>query len=232
MIDQFLRQYAFLSNFYPSQIKYGVLVYPTIEHAYQAAKTLDQGDKELIAELPTPGQAKRIGQTVELREDWAAARLHVMGWLVRLKFADPKLRALLLSTGEVELIEGNTWGDRFWGVCNGRGSNHLGKLLMTVRSELRERGRVVHCRREECDVLIDRSTRLRNPFTIGMDGTRENVIVLYEAHAREMLRSGTWTREQVLALRGKRLGCWCAPRACHGDVLLNIAEELYNESLF
>lgn len=98
---------------------------------------------------------------------------------------------------------------------------------------MNERGCVVHCRREEYDVLIDRSTVLGNPFIVGVDGTREEVIALYESHAREMLESGTWNKQWFLdTLRGKRLGCWCAPRACHGDVLLNIAEELYNESLF
>ena len=102
---------------------------------------------------------------------------------------------------------------------------------MTVEP-VNERGRVVHHRREEYDVLIDRSTGLGNPFTIGVDGTREEVIARFEVYAREMLESGAWTRESILALRGQRLGCWCAPRACHGDVLLNIAEELYNESLF
>ncbi len=95
-----------------------------------------------------------------------------------------------------------------------------------------ERDRVVHCRKEECDVFIDRGTRWGNPWTVSKFGhTREQAITLYEGYIRSSLECGRIKREDVLALRGKRLGCWCAPKACHGDVLLNIAEELYNESL-
>jgi predicted NAD-dependent protein-ADP-ribosyltransferase YbiA (DUF1768 family) len=57
--------------------------------------------------------------------------------LLRQKFAHPELRRLLLATGDAELVEGNTWGDRFWGVCAGRGQNHLGRLLMAIRAEIR-----------------------------------------------------------------------------------------------
>ena len=49
------------------------------------------------------------------------------------KFSDKKLQKKLIDTGDAELIEGNWWGDKFWGVCEGEGENHLGKLLMEVR---------------------------------------------------------------------------------------------------
>ena len=62
--------------------------------------------------------------------------------LLRQKFGDAWLRAKLLATGDAELIEGNYWHDTFWGMCNGKGENHLGRLLMEVRSELRVDGRV------------------------------------------------------------------------------------------
>lgn len=53
------------------------------------------------------------------------------------KMSEPKLRSQLLSTGTAELVEGNWWNDRYWGVCNGRGENHLGKILMRIREELK-----------------------------------------------------------------------------------------------
>jgi predicted NAD-dependent protein-ADP-ribosyltransferase YbiA (DUF1768 family) len=61
-----------------------------------------------------------------------------MGFLVRQKFREPKLRELLAGTRNAELIEGNYWGDRFWGVYvgDGKGENHLGKILMQVREEV------------------------------------------------------------------------------------------------
>ena len=81
--------------------------------------------------------------------------------------------------------------------------------------------RVVHCKREKHDVYIGRPSKWGNPFAIGKDGTRDEVIAKYEA----------WIREQpalmasLPELRGKVLGCWCAPQACHGDVLARLAEE-------
>lgn len=127
----------FLSNFYPSNALMGGLAFPSVEHAYQAAKTLDMRQRALIANATSPGQAKRAGQKVILRSDWEGVKLGIMLKLVKQKFiADNVLREQLLATGESELIEGNTWSDTFWGVCNGIGENHLGKILMRVREEL------------------------------------------------------------------------------------------------
>ena len=56
---------------------------------------------------------------------------------LRLKFEIPELREALLNTDNAKLIEGNWWGDKFWGICNGVGENNLGKLLMEVRDEIR-----------------------------------------------------------------------------------------------
>lgn len=72
-----------------------------------------------------------------MRSDWEEVKLGVMEGLLREKFSDPELRRKLLATGERELVEGNDWGDSFWGVCAGRGKNHLGRLLMKLREELR-----------------------------------------------------------------------------------------------
>ena len=72
-----------------------------------------------------------------MRSDWLDVRLRLMKELVRRKFENPELRSLLLSTGTTVLVEGNQWGDTFWGVCKGVGENHLGLILMEIREELR-----------------------------------------------------------------------------------------------
>ena len=137
MIDKFEGEYAFLSNFYLSKINDSYLDYPTVEHYFQAAKTLDLEKRAEIAAADTPGQAKRLGRKVALRPDWEEVKDQVMLEALRKKFSDDKLRSMLLATGEEYLIEGNTWGDKYWGVCGGIGLNHLGKLLMQVREEIK-----------------------------------------------------------------------------------------------
>lgn len=138
LIAYFGGRHRFLSNFYPSPIKLGELEYPTVEHAYQAAKANNEGDHTWVADSKTPGEAKRRGRRCNIRSDWEQVKLDVMYDCVKAKFAqNPELLKLLLATGDDLLEEGNNWGDTFWGVCNGRGKNHLGKILMRVREELR-----------------------------------------------------------------------------------------------
>lgn len=136
-IVSFSGPYRFLSNFYPAQIYYDGVYYPTLEHAYQAAKTLNGVDRELIRGAATPGEAKTRGRRVTKRPHWDAIKLDVMERLLRGKFRPgSKLARQLIQTGNAELVEGNTWGDVFWGVCRGEGENHLGRLLMKLRREL------------------------------------------------------------------------------------------------
>jgi ribA/ribD-fused uncharacterized protein len=136
-IDSFSGSYRFLSNFWLIPIRLGGVVYPSTEHAYQAAKTLDNEARAAIAAEPSPGRAKRLGSAVALRDDWEAIKVDVMLACLRQKFSRPDLREKLLSTGDTVLVEGNHWGDTFWGVCRGVGENTLGRLLMQVRDELR-----------------------------------------------------------------------------------------------
>ena len=136
-ISLFSGRYAFLSNFYPSQIAFEGQFYPTVEHAFQAAKTLDFAERERISSLGTPGLAKKAGRKLNLRPGWNDKRIEVMWHLLQLKFEIPFLRNELLNTFPQELIEGNTWNDTFWGVCDGKGENQLGVMLMEVRSHLR-----------------------------------------------------------------------------------------------
>ena len=136
-IDSFSGEYEFLSNFANSKVEYEGIHYPTVEHAFQAAKTTDDEERKAIYEKNTPGQAKRAGRRVKLRPCWDNMRRTVMYELVLKKFTDEPLRSKLMGTGGAELIEGNTWGDKFWGVCDGEGENNLGRILMKVREKLR-----------------------------------------------------------------------------------------------
>jgi len=112
--------------------------YPTVEHAYQAAKTTDLNQRKFIREARTPKIAKQLGGGVTLREDWEMVKVAVMGTLVLQKFSkNLDLRSRLLATGDAILEEGNWWGDNFWGMFRGKGKNHLGKILMQVRETIR-----------------------------------------------------------------------------------------------
>lgn len=139
-IDQFSGKFRFLSNFYPAKVKLFEpdLIFPTVEHAYQAAKSTLRNEQLLVQSALTPGAAKRLGRRLTLRSDWEAIKLSMMECLVFQKFGEHEdLRTRLLSTKNEELIEGNTWNDTFWGICRGRGENHLGKILMRTRERLR-----------------------------------------------------------------------------------------------
>lgn len=75
--------------------------------------------------------------------------------------------------------------------------------------------RIVHCKKEEYDVYIGRPSKYGNPFIIGMDGTREEVIAKFEAY---LLGFPQLLEDAKRELKGKVLACWCAPELCHGDI--------------
>jgi len=137
-ISSFRGANFFLSNFFPHPMDYENMRFPSSEHAFQAAKSLDVETRRSIAVLETPAEAKKTGRVIDCRSDWEAVKLDVMREVLRAKFSDPALRKKLLATNDAELIEGNTWNDTFWGVCNGRGENWLGKLLMELRKSLQK----------------------------------------------------------------------------------------------
>ena len=112
-------------------------MYPSTEHAYQAAKFLDEDIQQKIRNLPTANAAKKAGRQKGIRPDWDTVKVDIMRGLLREKFSQEPEKQVLLSTGERELVEGNWWGDTFWGVCEGKGENWLGRLLMEVRNDLR-----------------------------------------------------------------------------------------------
>lgn len=141
-IGKFEGKYKFLSNFYPCKIIYEGIEYPSTEHAYQAAKTLNREHRQMIAELPTPGKAKKAGRVVDIREDWNDVKFQVMYDICKLKFIQPEFKQRLLETGDAYLIEGNWWHDNTWGICGckkcpGTGLNLLGKVLMQIRADIK-----------------------------------------------------------------------------------------------
>ncbi len=138
MITRFRGPHAFLSNFHFTGrlIHYDGDPYSTVEHAYQAAKVATRDERQEIHGCHTPGAAKRWGRRVILREGWDGIRNEIMLGLLREKFAEDPWRAQLLATRPEDLVEGNTWGDTYWGVCGGVGENWLGRLLMEVREEI------------------------------------------------------------------------------------------------
>jgi ribA/ribD-fused uncharacterized protein len=136
-INKFRGKYSFLSNFFPVQIEDNLgLIYPSVEHAYQAMKSEDIKIRQCF-QTGTSGDAKRNGRRISLRNDWEDEKVAIMLYLLRQKFSQEIFRKKLLETKDEELVEGNTWGDIFWGVCNGTGKNMLGQLLMQIREELK-----------------------------------------------------------------------------------------------
>lgn len=137
-IDRFDGRYDFLSNFYPASLTVDGYSFLNSEAAYQAFKCKNPADYKQFCEL-NADEAKHLGRNVDLRKDWEKVKLSVMEKVVRAKFMqNPHLARYLVETGDATLIEGNSWRDTYWGVYikTGEGENHLGKILMKIRSEL------------------------------------------------------------------------------------------------
>jgi ribA/ribD-fused uncharacterized protein len=131
----FFGEYRWLSNFWPATVRMDGVTYPTVENAYQAAKTITPSEREQFVNV-TPGRAKQLGKAIWLRKDWDREKEAIMLALLRQKFRHPDLQVKLIMTADAHLEESNDWGDVYWGVCNGKGQNRLGHLLMAVRAEV------------------------------------------------------------------------------------------------
>lgn len=134
-INSFKGEYSFLSNFKKCSVEFEGLTYPSVEHAFQAAKTLNS-EKRLNFTKGSPVCAKAMGRRLKLREDWEEIKDSVMYACLKSKFQNAEMMEKLLATEDAILIEGNNHGDRYWGMVNGEGQNKLGKLLMRIRSEI------------------------------------------------------------------------------------------------
>lgn len=134
----FFGKYHFLSNFYTYPVVMNGETYPTSEHAFQASKAKSEEERAKIRRAVSPARAKWLGSAVKLPLDWNTLRFVKMTEILRVKFTPgSEMARLLLATGASQLIEENWWGDTFWGSCSGIGTNHLGRLLMEIREELR-----------------------------------------------------------------------------------------------
>lgn len=137
IINEFKGKYDFLSNFSKAKVEMDGVVFPSLEAAYQAAKFDKLGDRLRFRMMPA-NMAKKAGKQAKINpKKWDEKKYGIMLELVRDKFSRSPMKKKLLDTGDAELIEGNWWGDRYWGVCNGSGENNLGKILMQVRDEIR-----------------------------------------------------------------------------------------------
>lgn len=138
VINSFRGDYFFLSNFYDCEIEYEGLVYHNSEALFQSFKTTDWEDKKRLSEMD-PRSAKSFGRKVKLVSDWEQIKVRCMYHTLVEKFTqNTDLAEKLIATGDAVLIEGNNWRDTFWGVYEGKGSNHLGLILMFIRQELNE----------------------------------------------------------------------------------------------
>lgn len=135
-ITRFEGEYYFLSNFYEHTFEFRDHEFQTAEHAYQGMKAIHPKEFHFVRKAPSPSAAKKRGQNVDLRDNWDRMKIRIMRDILEAKFSDPDLRERLEMTYPAVLIEGNDWGDDFWGVADGTGQNWLGRLLMQVRDKL------------------------------------------------------------------------------------------------
>lgn len=136
-IRGFFEDHRFLSNYHLCTIWYKGREYPSTENAYQAAKFPDNLRSQF--QNIDPVEARRLGKVLKMSKDdtdiWESKRIGVMAEIIMYKFStDIVLRKKLLATRGLRLIEENYWGDTFWGIYKSKGTNHLGNILMKVRS--------------------------------------------------------------------------------------------------
>jgi len=135
IVNSFRGDFEYLSNF----SNYGFVDkngrrWKTVEHFYQSMKTNDEKEMLQVQNAKTPTLAKSLGKKVTLRKEWDNVKVDTMREALRLKFdQNDEIRQRLRGTAGYVLIEGNNWGDTFWGEVNGKGLNILGKLLMELR---------------------------------------------------------------------------------------------------
>lgn len=138
MVTQFKGDYRWLSNFAPCKIILEGVEYQSVEHAYMSAKSSDLDWKLFCRETEKAGDVKRASKNITLIPNWDNLKINVMKVCLEQKFSVDPYRSKLITTGSIQLIEGNTWNDKFWGVSltDNQGQNNLGKLIMDIRDSL------------------------------------------------------------------------------------------------
>lgn len=134
MITCFEGDYYFLSNSYNSPFEMHNIIFPTVDHYYNAMKTSNYEDFLTISQLSTTQEVYELIQILDIRDDWYDVRDRIMEYGLHKKFENYPLRGQLLDTGNCEIINGNN-SDRYWGIIleTKKGENKLGKLLMKLR---------------------------------------------------------------------------------------------------
>ena len=134
------KKWGDLSNFAMSEIEIDGKKWKTVEHYFQAQKTLDEKEQEKIRKSFKPKIAKKLGREVKLRSDWDGVRVDVMRKALEEKFEKFEYQKLLLATNDRPIYEDAPW-DKFWGTGNYRatepGRNMLGELLMEIRDRIK-----------------------------------------------------------------------------------------------
>lgn len=140
MITTFRGQYSWLSNFSKCEVSWKDRKYPSVEHAYQAAKGTDSNVEwfKFCQETIKPGKVKVASRKLKLRPNWNNIKDFVMFQLLQQKYSQQPFRQKLIETKGLEIKEYNRWNDTYWGVCEktGKGENTLGKMTMAIRESL------------------------------------------------------------------------------------------------
>lgn len=195
MIDRFSGEYDWLSNFYPCEVTYKGTTYPSVENAYQAAKVdmAQCGLRELhnLTSCP-PGTAKRLGSKFN-PNGWQSFKMVVMKDLLGQKFSKPYFAELLLATGEQKIVEGNNWGDTFWGICKGKGTNHLGCMIQEIRADLK-RGQI---KVEDLRMATRGSSK---ELRVSLSDGQAFAIPLYDQHVNELAATSDALRHLAFGL--------------------------------
>lgn len=135
------------SNFLPfdEPMKYKGMYFSTPEAFYQSMKTQNKKLRKEIS-LMSAAESKKAGRALKVRDNWEEMKLAVMYHALKYKFRlDTTWGVKLLETGDEGIVEWNNWHDNIWGDCiclkceDIVGTNHLGKLLMRIRTELKEK---------------------------------------------------------------------------------------------
>ena len=141
MINIFRGEYNWLSNFYDCTVTYDGCEFKSVEHAYLYAKSPKDPDWLRYCLKETASIVKRKSKSIDIRGDWDDVKLDIMYDLLIQKFNQEPFKTKLIETGEQNIIEGNSWGDEYWGVNlsvqPNYGENHLGRIIMKIRKKIK-----------------------------------------------------------------------------------------------
>ena len=139
MINTFRDKYDWLSNFYKVKIVIKGVEFNSVENAYMSMKSTDV-EWVKFCEEKSPVLVKKKSRSIDVRSDWDDIKLKAMDHCLKQKFNQEPFRTKLINTLDENIVEGNWWGDVFWGVNlkvdPNVGENHLGRLIMEIRKEL------------------------------------------------------------------------------------------------